>query len=324
MKKMKKTVLIFAAALITSAAQATILRVSNVVNSGAPYTTIGDAIYAAEEGDTVMVDGSATKYSSSATIEVSKKIVLMGPGYWRSENGIIQEGVHDATIGNIRVSVDDGATITGLVIDGNVSIQVSHVTITRCKITGDIGHGMPSNGVSNTVIHQCYLQGMIEGYANNNYNTGLQITNNILTRRAVNSGGSVTGVIRYIADSYIAFNTFVGSTYSIDDYHIMNVSGCTIEKNFIPRVGSISGCSYIDNIETTVISNPATDLAVKTATEQEANVTPAYGITGAFAGDDPYVISGLPSGPVVEDITVPASVAMGSKLNVTIKLGVTK
>jgi hypothetical protein len=45
---------------------------------------------------------------------------------------------------------------------------------------------------------------------------------------------------------------------------------------------------------------------------------------GAFNGDDPYVISGIPAGPVIQDITVPATVEQGGTLNVTIKLGIQK
>lgn len=45
---------------------------------------------------------------------------------------------------------------------------------------------------------------------------------------------------------------------------------------------------------------------------------------GAFAGDSPYVISGVPSAPVIENLVVPTSVEYGSKMNVTIKIGVQK
>ena len=314
MKKMKKTVLIFAAALIASAAQATILRVSNESNSGAPYTTIPAAISAATEGDTIMVDGSKTKYSSGATIEVNKKLVLMGPGYWRSENGIIQEGANDATIGNIRFSAD-GSTIVGLVLNGTVNVQAAHITITRCRVTGDISHGLPSNGVSNTVIHQCFLEGAVSGSNNNSYNPGIQITNNIF------KGGN-SNFITYFTDSYIAYNTFTGSM--VTNGHL---TGCTVEKNVMEaHTGEIGNNTFTDNTETGVtVEDTSTDLAIKNFFEQYASEhATEIANKGAFAGDDPYVISGLPSGPVVEDITVPASVAMGSKLNVTIKLGVTK
>ena len=53
---MKKTLLILAAACMAVAANAKILRVSNVSGSSAPYSTIEAAHEAANAGDTIMVD----------------------------------------------------------------------------------------------------------------------------------------------------------------------------------------------------------------------------------------------------------------------------
>jgi hypothetical protein len=45
---------------------------------------------------------------------------------------------------------------------------------------------------------------------------------------------------------------------------------------------------------------------------------------GAFAGDDPYVISGIPAGPMIEELTIPTSVEEGTTMEVTLKLGAAK
>ena len=45
---------------------------------------------------------------------------------------------------------------------------------------------------------------------------------------------------------------------------------------------------------------------------------------GAFAGTDPYVISGVPSGPVITDMKIPTTLEVGNKLNVTIKVDVSR
>jgi hypothetical protein len=264
-----------------------------------------------------MVDGSETAYSSGSTIEVNKKLVLMGPGYWRTENGIIQEGANDAIIGPIRFGAE-GSSIIGLVVNGIVNVQAAHITITRCKITSKISLGNPngSNGsATNTIIHQCFLEGDISGYTNNSRNPGVQITNNIIK-------GNNHTLVENLTNSYIAFNTFTGSMVSNG-----NLYGCTIEKNVMESFSEDPGNNtFTDNTETGfTFEDTSTDLAIKNFSEEYASQHNASLFSrGAFAGDDPYVISGLPSGPVVEDITVPASVAMGSKLNVTIKLGVTK
>ena len=56
-----KKLLILSAMCMVMTAQATVLRVSNVTNSGAPYSNIPAAIEAAVDGDTIMVDGSPDK-----------------------------------------------------------------------------------------------------------------------------------------------------------------------------------------------------------------------------------------------------------------------
>ena len=45
---------------------------------------------------------------------------------------------------------------------------------------------------------------------------------------------------------------------------------------------------------------------------------------GAFAGDSPYVLSGIPSAPVIQDLVMPTTVEKGKKMNVTIKVGIQK
>lgn len=71
----------------------------------------------------------------------------------------------------------------------------------------------------------------------------------------------------------------------------------------------------------TLYSDRTTDLTIKNQ-ELSEEIAAAIADKGAFNGDDPYVISGVPAGPMIQDITVPASVQQGSSLNVTIKLGI--
>ena len=45
---------------------------------------------------------------------------------------------------------------------------------------------------------------------------------------------------------------------------------------------------------------------------------------GAFAGDSPYVISGIPTGPYIIGIDAPSTVEVGSTPTVTIKVNISK
>ena len=318
MKTMKKTIFLLAAAALCGSASATILRVNNVATVGAPYTSLGDAITAATEGDTIMVDGSSTSYGN---ISVGKRLVIMGPGYFRSENGVIAEGASSAITGSITfLSGSTGSIIQGMDITGGTNVQATNVTITRCRVRYSI---TLTPSAANAVIHQNYFSdtGAInKDLSNSVHNT--QITNNIFNSSASNGG------IRRIIDGYIAYNTF---TYPDRD-NFANLTSCTLEHNiFVGNETTIDGCTFTDNYWTgmknssgiAIYSNRDTDKTMKDEVLSD-ELQAAIAGKGAFNGDAPYVISGLPAGPVIEDITVPASVEKGQPLNITIKLGIQK
>ena len=78
------------------------------------------------------------------------------------------------------------------------------------------------------------------------------------------------------------------------------------------KVGNLSSCTYLNNYIQKdegglIYKDTSTDLTIKNQ-ELDATVKAAIAGKGAFEGDDPYVISGIPAGPVIEGITVPASV----------------
>ena len=317
-----KKLFVIAAMCMSMTAQATVLRVSNVPNSGAPYTSISDAMTAAADGDTIIVDGSAQKYDEAA---INKRIVLMGPGYWLAENGTLQDGASPATVGNIYFNGgSDGTIVTSMECTGTVYVKATNVTITRCKIDGNIIHDANPNSANHTIIHQCFLGGYIRGYGNiaSHLTPSVQVTNNIFTKRYDDDG-----LIEYLTDSYIAYNTMTNNHTNIHYTCDVGLKGCTIEKNVAYWLGSLETCTYSDNFmqhdegDVLIYPDTSTDFTIKNQ-ELSADVLSKIEGKGAFAGDDPYVISGLPVGPVIKDISVPASVTAGSSLNVTIKLGV--
>ena len=322
-----KKLLIFVAVCMATAAQATILRVSNVVNSGAPYSNIPAAIEAAEEGDTIIVDGSPDPYSertgTSGWLSINKRLVLMGPGYLLTENGVKLNG-DQAVVISCDVQVVNnaaGTIIQGINLAGSqIDIRVPNVVITRCKADCQV---FIATEATNCVLHQNMMTHFIgrPGYFNYKpYNA--QVTNNIITRE-INTD---TGVLRGFRESRIAYNTF--TRWSTGSYvNIADVSGCTIENNiFCGQDVTATGNTILDNYVysksgESPMSDCTTDLEIQNVLKSDTDF-PAD--KGAFAGDDPYVISGIPAGPTIEDITVPATIEQGGTLNVTIKLGIQK
>lgn len=294
---MKKKIVFLAALCFTMGAYASILRVNNV-DSSAPYASIAAAVAAATDGDTIMVDGTSVDYDD---VTINKRLVVIGPGYWLRQNGIVTEAAQNATIGAITTT-QEGTVLMGLQ-PRNITINASKTIVKRCNITEGIGI---SKDATNCVIHQNFIGGDVgAGYDHTFYH---QITNNIF--------GNVG--CKGVNESYIAYNT----SYNHWGESFWNSANCKIEKNifYTNDINVGDGNTIKDNyIVGEAYQNIQTDKDVRDCPlPQEAN---GY---GAFAGDDPYVISGIPAGPMIEELTIPTSVEEGTTMEVTLKLGAAK
>ena len=278
--------------------QAATLRVNNV-DSSAPYATITAAVNAASDGDSIMVEGTSKDYDETV---LDKKVVLIGPGYWLRENGIGTEAAQSANIQNLTTT-QEGTVIMGVHVYGVIRVEGAKSVITRCCIDGNVSI---KGGTNNCIIRQNFIKGDVgSGYDHSFYH---QITNNIF--------GNVS--CKGVNESYIAYNT----SYAWWGESLWNSYNCKVEKNivFTNEFTNNTDNSYTDNY---VIGEYYKDINTDKDvlnTELPADAT-SY---GAFAGDDPYVISGIPTGPMIEELTVPASVEEGSVMEVTIKLGTAK
>lgn len=278
--------------------QAATLRVNNV-DPSAPYATITAAVNAASDGDSIMVEGTSKDYDETV---LDKKVVLIGPGYWLRENGIGTEAAQSANIQNLTTT-QEGTVIMGVHVYGVIRVEGAKTVITRCCIDGNVSI---KGGTNNCIIRQNFIKGDVgSGYDHSFYH---QITNNIF--------GNVS--CKGVNESYIAYNT----SYAWWGESLWNSYNCKVEKNivFTNEFTNNTDNSYTDNY---VIGEYYKDIYTDKDvlnTELPADAT-SY---GAFAGDDPYVISGIPAGPMIEELTIPTSVEEGTTMEVTLKLGAAK
>lgn len=336
---MKKKILTLVALCAVITANATILRVSNVNGSTAPYQTIQAAHDAANVGDTIMVDGSNNSYGET---EIGKTLVLIGPGYWVHQNGLADEAVPSATANFVILHSAPGTVIEGfnLGYDINrcISICADGCVIRRCKFTsgGEVAIWFKREKQNDkyladpagAVIHQNFFKNCgIKTREMSGLMSNVQITNNIF----VHDNGTEYD-IQAMTNSYIGYNTMLGGG---SWGPLAWVWSSTIEHNII-RTNKIkySNIHDVDNNEwgENVIAGGfspeySTDKDIYTL-EQTLNEGKDC---GAFAGESsdninvsPYVISGVPSAPVIQDLVVPTTVEAGKKMKVTIKLGIQK
>ena len=342
---MRKTIVTLVALCAAMTANATILRVSNVNGSTAPYSTIQAAHDAASAGDTIMVDGSDTAYEQT---EISKKLVIIGPGFWLTDNGLVQEAAPSATTSFVVHKEAVGTVVEGIRLCNNlnysISIRADNCIVRRCYIKNGSYVGIQFSRDSDTdpnpkgaVIHQNFFDDCgvnTRALVYETRMTNLQITNNIF----VNNNGKEYA-IRNVSNCTINYNTMVGSS-NYQGFAI--VYGSTIEHNIIRLVNVneelethpnrklwLENVNYVDTNEwnDNYEMNRA-DNAVEFSTDKDIlnleSIKSQSATYGAFAGGSPYVISGIPAAPVIEDLVVPTSVEAGSKMKVTIKVGIQK
>lgn len=308
---MKKILLSVLAAIIAAPAFSATLRVNNTSGSGAIYTSVADALVDAKDGDVIIVDGSNDSYGD---IEISKRITLQGPGYYLKENEVTTENVQPAKFNTIKVYHED-VKITGVTVSGTLTVYANNVVVTRNNIRNILlgnDFSYTENAISNVVFHQNFILGNIMRDSYSSSCTFIQITNNIFAR-------SNNVHIRNIDQSVIAYNTFVTNECSL-----VYVTGSTIEHN----IGTSLTSAGVSNTYTGnyLLSGSATKIYGNSSSDKEIKAIEA-GLTvtaGAFAGKDPYVLSGLVAGPVIKDIEMPASVVKGEELKVTVRLGISE
>lgn len=296
--------------------EAKTLRVNNVPGSGAQYSNFDDAQSAASEGDVIIFDGSNTNYGN---ITVSKKLTIQGPGYFLSENDVTSEGIEYAEFESITVTAE-GAKISGVVVDnwgGGIDLRANNVVVTNCYtcyITVCENFSYTDESISNCIISQNYIFGGIRGDSYSAPANYMQVSNNVM--KGINSFANLN-------KSTISRNTIIFS-----DVSYRQITDCIFEYNIGPILGD-----YWANKDNTVRENiecsnepykgTKDDKAIK---EVDASLMPTEGVFthGAFSGTNPYVLSGLPSGPRIQDIEMPESVVQGENMKVTVKIAVTQ
>ncbi len=294
---MNKTILLLAALCSATVANAGFLRVNNV-DASAPYQQINAAVADAAEGDTILVEGSTVDYEA-ATLD--KRLVLIGPGYWLRENGIGTEATQTAIINGLTTKAA-GSAIMGVYVVNTIQVEGERTVINRCYAQNGISISETAN---NCIIRQNFITGDVgSGYNHSGYH---QITNNIF--------GSIS--CKGVNNCYIAYNT----EYTWWGASFWNSANNKIEHNiFFGNMDDGDGNDYADNATVgELFKDITTDRDV-----QNTVLSDEAADKGAFAGDSPYVISGIPAGPMIEELVVPASVEEGSMMEVTIKLGTAK
>jgi hypothetical protein len=328
-----KTFLLVTFLLVALDSQAqNVLRVNSTNGIDVPYPTIALAVAAAGPTDIIMVEGSLNTYGD---VTISKKVTIVGPGYFLTENVGLQANLQPASINSITInSGADGSSFSGLTLAGPGFIinGVNNVSITNSVFTGNGGVGTINlkGSALNILIKGNYFIGN-SGSINSSAGS---YTGAILTNNYISGNNPVTGVSSIwtiennmfdtpnnngdkLLNSDIRNNIFINS--------IGTTTGSTIKYNvFVASSQAGADATNSFNATTTALfvglPGNTTDSQWKLKSGSSAIGFGEGGVDcGMYGGSTPYALSGIaPGQATITDFLVPATVPQNGTLNVKV------
>jgi hypothetical protein len=326
---MKKIFSILLMALCCASLSANKWRVNNSASVNADFDDLETALQSEDvlAGDTIYVEGSPSTYEIT---DIVKKVTLIGPGYFLTENPDTQENKAPATIKNSEGGLylyilADGVVCEGITFDNNILlIGANDVMLKRCWIN-ILNWGNKTTGqqvLKNSVVTQCFISRDLEGNNKNSsadYSDGALVTNNI------------AHTISYLYNAIIEYNTCIGGGDYAGSISYNNGNG-SIRHNVIkyPMVASNNGTMTIDNnykFESTsfVANSTSSDGKYQLASTSDLKTKAPNGKeVGTFGGASPYILSGTPNVPHIFEIIAPTAASVTNGLDVTVKIATEK
>lgn len=290
-----------------------------VNNSGVPadFTTIQAAhdATAVLAGDTIYIESSSVSYG---TMYSSKKLIVIGPGFFLGENDSTQANVAPAMIESCTLSGGSGGSVyMGVSFIDAMFINASNILLKRVSASPVfIG-----NDASNIMITGSYINSLYVYDGSNN----IIITNNIFTSTqpysySINMGANTSGTITnnvFQTNQYI-YNCIYRNNISTglgSPYNAFNAYNCTWEYNIGAQGQYPSGSGNQQNVDmlTVFLLTGSSDGRWRLKAGSPAIGAGFLGVDcGPFGGGTPYVLSGMPNIPAIWLLDV-------NGLNVTVK-----
>lgn len=328
--------LIFLSLFITSfSVSAKIWQVSNVTPT-AHFQTLTLAHSQAQPGDTLFVEGSGTAYEG---ITLTKKLVLIGPGYFLTENPNTHFNKKPALIKS-NVVYEKGSAGSELIgfdfryHGADVIIWENQITIKRNRLDVISFHNNSSSSCSDILIIQNYIEGEIIGRNPYSYSV-LELNRIIVSNNFINAlnleqnsqQSSMSGIFEnnIIFGIFLCYNSIVrnnihlknSTTPSSPGYFLLEKKRFNNVYNNLFALGTPTDLvnhqvgtnnQFLINKAALFLglTNNSTDGQWQLLINSPASKKGSDGSDcGMFGGATPYQLSGQPPLPVVYEIIGP-------------------
>jgi hypothetical protein len=319
MKNTFTFVLLLLLVIASTTSSAKIWRVNNNQFIPADFSTGQPAIEAAVAGDTIFFEPSATAYGD---LDVKKRLILIGPGYWLTENGHQRTNQNPATVGVITFrTASAGSFIKGMVVSGVVSVLASDISIENNIIAGVVFNNTAA--ISNILIAKNWIfgpSGAPNGIASGTHTvTNLFIRNNVISVSWMPITLNSTIVFNVdIRNNILHTNSYTNHIPNAVFYNnIITGGSLTFTNSTSSNNLSINGAVGSENNNISNIDVQETPIFVGGSTIDNQfrlhSNSPAkgHGIGGVdcgiFGGDDPYVLSGIVGIPAITSFNATAA-----------------
>lgn len=326
MKCMQAVIMLGFVVFCSPNASAKVWRVNNNAGVSADFSQLQAAVNnaAVNNNDTIYIEGSATIYGN---INLAKRLVIIGTGYFLSENPGLQASVNDSWVTSLTLdSLSSGSQFYGIRANQVfLNSNADNIRFSRCNLSLSPNNSFPNSKLSDWVINKCYINSFNLNSAAYVFEN-LQVTNCILNSNFA-IASNINALIRNntifssctVSNAYVANNIFVGGA-------TLNFTNCTVKYN-ISQTNNLPGSNNnqvnIPQANLFILSGSSDGrFQLRAGSPAIGAGEPVSGVTpdcGAFGTADPYRLSGIPPIPSIYALTVPASIpSSATSITVTV------
>ena len=294
-------------------------------------------------GDTLYVEGSTIAYDN---VTFTKKLVIIGPGYFLTENPKVSNDVLSANVGEVVFNTgSQGSQLLGVTIISvyGIDINVSNILIKRCKIDysvtvtyniSDISivqnyftninnnntsaiavspYGFPTNFVFNNNISKRTL---LLAYSTTTY-TAQECNHNVFDCPAISGKPSIQLNTGSFKNNILKTPT---ATVNINGGSNQNIS-YNISASSTGQFGTANNNKVVTDMSTLFVTGTSDGkYKLKTNSPGSHNASDGTdrGVFGGTSSTDRYTLSGLAPIPVIYTFTTSGDATPANGLSVTI------
>jgi len=295
-------------------------------------------------GDTIHLEGSPIVYSSA---RISKKLIIIGPGYFLIENSNSSYSKLQAQIFGVSFNTgSDGSQLLGVFVGGTsagIDIYVTNIVLKRCRIDYSIFLAPERSDIT---IVQNYFYGSstssVLTYTSGGFPTNVVFNNNICQKTLILPDGNAYTLAECKNNVFdcpaISGSPSIKMNVGSFENNILKTTNATVNINTLTnnnvaynigtsvnnQFGTANNNIVVANIANLFV-DPATNspdgdyqLRPGSAGSNNGSDGTDRGAFGGLAITNRYTLSGLPPIPVIYNITTTGVTTSSSPLSVTI------